>query len=72
MTVDNSKPIIDSDVTVSESPTDPSLVRFLFSIRDEAAVSLLSNIQQRTRVMFSTKRQVWITHISILNFRKLN
>ncbi|AUV88712.1 tandem large repeat [Vibrio campbellii] len=35
--VDNSKPIIDSDVTVSESPTDPSLVRFLFSIRDEGS-----------------------------------
>ncbi|MFM2625449.1 tandem large repeat [Vibrio owensii] len=37
VTVDNSKPIIDSDVTVSESPTDPSLVRFLFSIRDEGS-----------------------------------
>ncbi len=35
--VDNSKPIIDSNVTVSESPTGPSLVRFLFSIRDEGS-----------------------------------
>ncbi|MGL0989806.1 Ig-like domain-containing protein, partial [Vibrio vulnificus] len=35
--VDNSKPIIDSDVTVSESPADPNLVRLLFSIRDEGS-----------------------------------
>ncbi|WP_227739617.1 Ig-like domain-containing protein, partial [Vibrio sagamiensis] len=35
--VDNSKPIIGSDITVSESPTDPSKVRFLFSIRDEGS-----------------------------------
>ncbi|KGK68548.1 hypothetical protein [Vibrio vulnificus] len=35
--VDNSKPIIDIDVTVSESPADPNLVRLLFSIRDEGS-----------------------------------
>ncbi|KYX89728.1 hypothetical protein AVR81_21135, partial [Vibrio parahaemolyticus] len=35
--VDNSKPIIDSDAVVSESPTDSNLVRFQFSIRDEGS-----------------------------------
>ncbi|TOO19519.1 hypothetical protein, partial [Vibrio parahaemolyticus] len=44
--VDNSKPIIDSDAVVSESPTDSNLVRFQFSIRDEG--SGIANVKYTT------------------------
>ncbi|WP_052447904.1 tandem large repeat, partial [Vibrio owensii] len=41
--VDNSLPIIDEDVVVSESPSDANLIRFQFSVRDEG--SGLANVK---------------------------